>query len=94
MSTCTGCERPNARQMRERIKAYDFAKVEMKLYLDTHPDEQGALELFKLYGKKREELVETYERYFGPYICTADDVCGDRWTWTDDPWPWEFSGKE
>ena len=81
-------------RMRERIAAYDFALIEMNLYLDTHPDDREAMELMNAYRQKREELIGAYESRFGPYVVTAADVEGPRWSWVDDPWPWDFAGKE
>ncbi len=75
---------------RQKIDAYDFAILEMALYLDTHPDDEDAMKTREAYMKKRCELIEEYEKNFGPYVVTQNDVCGDRWTWVDDPWPWDF----
>lgn len=73
-----------------RIRAYDFAIVEMNLFLDTHPTDEQAISLFHMYQEKRKELISAYEAQFGPYINTVDDVKGDAFTWICDPWPWEF----
>lgn len=75
----------------EQIKELDFAIVEMTLYLDTHPCDREALELFGVYRAKRNMLVESYERQFGKWAITADTTPADtgRWAWVDDPWPWE-----
>ena len=36
----------------------------------------------------RENALEEYTRRFGPI--TPEQVNnGERWTWVDDPWPWE-----
>ena len=80
----------NRRAVTDRIHAYDFAMVELNLYLDTHPQDEQALCLFHMYRDKREKLVATYEAQFGPYVATVNDVQGDRFTWVNDPWPWEF----
>ena len=77
----------------QRIRAYDFAIVEMNLFLDTHPTDEQALCLFHMYQEKREQLISAYEASFGPYINTVNDVKGDTFTWISDPWPWEFSKK-
>ncbi len=78
--------------LRRRIAAYDFALVEMKLYLDTHPCDKEALDLMYAYRRKRAELVEMYECHFGPYENTADEVKNpDHWSWVDSPWPWEYA---
>ena len=80
--------------LRDRIKAYDFAMHEMHLYLDVNPKDTGAMELLCAYRRKRQELVDVYESRFGPYVVKVHDVEGDRWCWVDDPWPWEYTGKE
>ncbi|MBP3381765.1 MAG: spore coat protein CotJB, partial [Clostridia bacterium] len=51
----------------QRIRAYDFAIVEMNLFLDTHPTDEQALCLFHMYQEKREQLISAYEASFGPY---------------------------
>lgn len=80
--------------LKKSIAAYDFALIEMNLYLDTHPDDGGAMELLNAYRRKREELVDAYESRYGTYVVTPSDVQGERWSWVDDPWPWDFVGKE
>ena len=74
----------------QRIKAYDFAIVDMNLYLDTHPDDHQAIQLFNLYKEKRCQLIAEYEAIFGPYINTVKDVQGDTFTWINNPWPWDY----
>ncbi len=80
----------NRKALMQRIRAYDFAIVEMNLFLDTHPTDEQALSLFHMYQEKRKELILTYEAQFGPYINTVDDVKGDTFTWICDPWPWDY----
>ena len=80
----------NRMAMAHRIKAYDFAIIEMNLYLDTHPDDEQGVCLFKMYQEKRCQLIETYEHHFGPYINTVNDVQGNRFDWIRDPWPWDY----
>lgn len=76
-----------ARLMR-KIKEYDFALKELNLYLDTHPNCRRALALFKKYKELRRKSVDEYTAKFGPI--TPDQSNNDqRWTWIDDPWPWE-----
>lgn len=77
-------------RLRRTIHSYDFAIYEMVLYLDTHPLDKRALEKLKYYRLKRATAVEQYESRFGAYIETARDAKGEqRWTWVDNPWPWE-----
>lgn len=75
-------------RLMRKIKEYDFALKELNLYLDTHPNCRRALALFKKYKELRRKSVEEYTEKFGPI--TPDQSSSDqRWTWIDDPWPWE-----
>ena len=66
-------------------QALSFAAWELRLYLDTHPDDLCALNLFRQHCAGIE----------GPsYPCAFVEpaACGARgWTWLDDPWPWELA---
>lgn len=71
-----------------RIQMYDFMLYEMILFLDTHPGCSDALELFRKYKALRDKAYAEYAAEFGPII-SEQAASGDRWTWTDGPWPWE-----
>ena len=75
------------------IHAYDFAILEMGLYLDTHPCDTAALTKRQELQAKRAALVAEYESKYGPYIVTDADVCGDEWKWICGPWPWEYERR-
>ncbi len=77
------------KQLVRRIHAYDFAILEMGLYLDTHPGDTCALQKRQELQAERAALVMEYEEKFGPYVVTDKDVRGDCWTWVNNPWPWE-----
>lgn len=81
-------------KQRRCIAAMDFAILEMEIFLDTHPNDMRALKVREQYQAKRRELVDQYERTFGPYVVTTDDVENTtHWTWIDDPWPWDYTGE-
>ena len=84
----------NKYAMQKKIHAYDFAILEFELYLDTHPWDTRALSKRQSLQKERRELVAQYERRFGPYIVKSTKVQGNRWSWVDNPWPWEFNEEE
>ncbi len=65
-------------------QAEAFAAWELRLYLNTHPCDRQALELFRHYCR-RGDLPN--------YACAFafDDGCAERWSWTDAPWPWEHN---
>ena len=76
------------RMLLSKIKKYDFTLKELNLYLDTHPNCQRGLAMFQKYMKLRENAVGEYARKYGPLTPEQADN-NERWTWTDDPWPWE-----
>ena len=54
----TECNNDATREeMLMKIKEYDFAIVELGLYLDTHPEDRKALCLHNRYTKKLKELI-------------------------------------
>ena len=58
-----------------------FAAWDLRLYLDTHPDDENAKALFRRLCVEAEE--PNYATAFLPDDCNGD------WTWPDEPWPWE-----
>ncbi|MCI7804729.1 MAG: spore coat protein CotJB [Oscillospiraceae bacterium] len=74
------------------IQMYGFAIDEIVLYLDTHPNCQNALNYYHKYNELKREAVEEYNRLYGPL--TAKQVRSrEKWTWTNEPWPWERSAN-
>ena len=61
--------------------------IDLGLYLDTHPSDSEAIELFNDYKNECNSLKKAYEEKFGPLTMgTTNQNC---WNWTQDPWPWE-----
>ncbi len=74
---------PRSEHCCTRKQAAAFAAWEMRLYLNTHPNDQEALALFGKLCREAEE--ENYATAFLP------DACGTNgWTWPGNPWPWEY----
>lgn len=71
------------------LQALSFVLTELGLYLDTHPDDKEAFDLFREYTKLAREGRRRYEAMYGPLtlMAAADQ---DRYTWINDPWPWEY----
>lgn len=72
------------------IQMYDFYLYELNLYLDTHPTDRQALDLFKKYNTLRKSAYESYVNKYGP-ITVDQSSTEDSFNWTDSPWPWERS---
>ena len=73
-------------EMMQKIKSYNFAIIELALYLDTHPDDEKALCLHNKYCKECKELKDKYQKVYGPL--TINYPC-NKWRWLEEPWPWE-----
>ena len=71
------------------VNKAQFAAVEVGMFLDTHPGNKKALEAMRMYTEKYKELKYKYEEKFGMIDIYSPNHCADRWSWVDNPWPWE-----
>ena len=71
----------------KRLASYDFAVMELHIYLDTHPDDRAAADALSSYEEKSNRLHSEYEEKYGPLMMTGEN--GNRWAWISDPWPWD-----
>ncbi len=71
----------------KKLASYDFMLDDMKLYLDTHPNDSETIKKMNEYGEKQAALRETFEQKYGPL--TADDNAKNKWKWIKNPWPWD-----
>lgn len=80
----------NDRQkLMRRIAMAGFAVDDVKLFLDTHPCDKAALEFYEKFRDTKKQLEKEYTEQYGPLRPDAVPV-SDRWTWADNPWPWEW----
>ena len=71
------------------VQMYGFVLDEARLYLDTHPQNQTALEYYRKYSELYREAVAEYEMNCGPLTANSEaSTMGDRWRWIDGGWPW------
>lgn len=78
--------RMDREEMMKHIKCYQFAIIELALYLDTHPDDSKALCLHRKYSRELKDLTDKYQKVYGPL--TINYPC-NKWRWLEEPWPWE-----
>lgn len=71
-----------------KVQAAAFAIDDVKLFLDSHPNDAEALCYFEKYQMLRKQLVKQYEEQYGPLTVYGVDAKGGAWTWTKEPWPW------
>ena len=74
------------------LQALGFALVELGQYLDTHPDDCEALELFRSYAALYEKGAAEYEKLCGPLTQRSMSE-GCQYDWLKDPWPWDFGAN-
>lgn len=74
--------------MMQRVREAAFALIDIGLYLDTHPDDEKAMDYYNKYQQINKDVRRAYESTFGPLTSNTVDTC-DGWTWVRDPWSWE-----
>ena len=72
----------------KKLSAYAFAAYDWNLYLDTHPDDEQAIKIFRSMSDKANELCNEFESKFGPITAESTPI-SDTWTWLNNPWPWD-----
>ena len=77
------CEEQKA--LLRQLRAEKFALIEVKLFLDSHPDDKKALAFYK----EHEELYRHLKKRWEKETCEKLSDDGSRWTWVDTPWPWQ-----
>jgi len=71
--------------------AYDWT-ADLSLYLDTHPDDKEAFQVYRELLELAKEGRKRYEERCG-VVCKSDLIRSDRYTWLHDPWPWDAGRK-
>lgn len=71
--------------MRAIMEASFFA-TDLKLYLDTHPDDCRALEMYKEACRQYKACKDAFEDNCYPINACSAGECG-TWDWLDGCWP-------
>ena len=78
-------------QLMKLINEVSFAIDDIVLFLDTHPEDQKALDYFTHLSDKRKMLISIYSSKYAPLTLDSydskDTAC---WDWIMKPWPWEI----
>jgi spore coat protein JB len=77
-------------KMLHDISILSFVVVELNLYLDTHPDDQNAIEYFNHYNRMSNRAKKEYSAKYEPLTiaCAGTSEYSD-WKWALSPMPWE-----
>ena len=71
------------------VQMYGFVLDEARLFLDTHPNNQSALDYYRKYSELYREAVAEYEASCGPLTANSEvSSAGNSWRWIDGGWPW------
>ncbi len=86
----------------KQIGETSFTLDELRLYLDTHPLDENAMNAYAEHADRRRQLLNEYADRFEPLTC--DCICTEtngsdgtktqypgqkHWTWADGPIPWD-----
>ncbi len=85
-------QKPCRADLLNRINIVSFAVDDVKLFLDTHPHCQEALEYFEEYKCLRNNALKEYAKYYGPLTIDTTDSASNCWNWINEPWPWQRGG--
>ena len=76
----------------EQIRELSFVKVELELYLDTHPNCRVAIDYYHQTVDALNKLMEQYHAT-GSLVRAEGSQNGDEWEWVKTPWPWQKGGE-
>ena len=76
-------------ELTKKLQEVGFMLVELNLYLDTHPNDKKALQLYNSYSKQQCELRAEYLKKYGPILNFGNQEVDDNFSWVNSPWPWE-----
>lgn len=83
------CAKNDKQKAMCRIYELGFVLTETMLFLDTHPDDQEALNYYTEMKEQYKKAVEKYADYYGPLNMT--NMSNENyWMWVATPMPWEM----
>ncbi len=82
---------PEQKRLLRIIQALEFTAIDLTLYLDTHPADERALAEYNEVSRRLQEAMMDYQRRYGALKSYGHSPPQTRWTWIDEPWPWEVS---
>ena len=76
----------SCQDLMKAIMEADFMATDLKLYLDIHPDDERALELYRDAVRQYKACKATFEDTFYPLTATSAGRDG-TWDWIDGTFP-------
>lgn len=81
-------KRMNQKELYEWIMMLGFCAVDMMLYLDTHPDDEEALNYFNQCTALYNAAKQSYQEQFGQLNAFSEQE-RSSWDWNTAPMLWE-----
>ncbi len=81
-------KRMNQKELYEWIMMLGFCAVDMMLYLDTHPDDEEALNYFNQCNTLYNAAKQSYQEQFDLLNAFSEQE-RFSWDWNTAPMPWE-----
>lgn len=75
-----------------RLQTLAFVIQELALYLDTHRNDQVALDMYRTYQKLYHQCMMDHSAECGPM--NHGTPSEGEYRWLDDPWPWEYCANK
>ena len=75
-------------ELLKNITALDFYIIDLNLYLNTHPTDAEALNLYNTSVRKAKDMREEYTKQYGMLLANSSES-KLPWQWIENPWPWQ-----
>ena len=70
-----------------QIQMYNFATVDLNLYLDLHPNDMAVFNKFREYTNEYKRYLNEFEKTYRP-LCLSS-INKDSYEYYKNPWPWD-----
>lgn len=92
MNACPASAANNRQAAMLELQQLSFSLVDLNLFLDTHPDNQQAVNDYNQLFQQYWEAKANYEVQYGPMNNFGHCPASYPWNWINEPWPWERGG--
>ena len=76
-------------EMLTYIDIFEFACIDLGLYLDVFPNDQNMIQLYNRFREEKANIMKKYEESYGPLELSSSALRRMPWSWDNNPWPWE-----
>ncbi|MDE5966146.1 MAG: spore coat protein CotJB [Lachnospiraceae bacterium] len=77
-----------ANELLQTVDELSMVSLDLALYLDTHPQDEAALEAYFKYNDMLRAAKKEYQKYCGPLTVSHADP-NEQWVWAMTPFPWQ-----